>query len=123
MFGNDVFVSLPTGYGKSHGLLPCVFDALRGVEKKSIVLVVCPLVALMKEHVQFSSMGIPAAYVSGKWNTEHASWGCCQSVYDPPSSNYNRKQDNSPYPQSPHVQFVTSLLDRRGASAMRMHAQ
>ena len=65
VFGNDVFVSLPTGYGKSlcFGLLPCVFDALRGVEKKSIVLVVCPLVALMKEHVvHFSFMGIPAAY-------------------------------------------------------------
>ena len=69
MFGNDVFVSLPTGYGKSlcFGLLPCVFDALRGVEKKSIVLVVCPLVALMKEHVvHFSSMGISAAYASDK---------------------------------------------------------
>ena len=69
VFGNDVFVSLPTGYGKSlcFGLLPCVFDALRGVKKKSIVLVVCPLVALMKEHVvNFSSMGISAAYVSDK---------------------------------------------------------
>ena len=66
VFGNDIFVSLPTGYGKSlsFGLLSCVFDALRGVEKKSIVLVVCSLVALMKEHVvHFSSMGISAAYV------------------------------------------------------------
>ena len=53
VFGNDVFVSLPT-----------VSDALRGVEKKSIVLV-----ALMKEHVvHFSSMGKSAAYVSDKYD-------------------------------------------------------
>ena len=71
LFGNDVFVSLPTGYSKllCFGLLPYVFDALRGVEKKSIVLAVCPLVALMKEHVNFSSMGIPAAYIISTTST------------------------------------------------------
>ena len=49
--GSDVFVSLPTGYGKSlcYTLLSSVFDLLRGVKEKSIVLVVSPLLALMKD--------------------------------------------------------------------------
>ena len=67
--GKDVFVALPTGYGKSlcFGLLPRVFDLLRGVEKQSVVIVVSPLVALMKEQAAFfSSKGISAASISDK---------------------------------------------------------
>ena len=47
-----VFVSLPTGYGKSlcYVLLPSVFDIKLGlVENTSIVMVVSPLIALMKD--------------------------------------------------------------------------
>lgn len=71
--GRDVFVSLPTGFGKSmcYTLLPSVFDILRGVEKKSIVLVVSPLIALMEDQVAgITSMGISAAYVSDKQSTD-----------------------------------------------------
>ena len=48
--GNDVFVALPTGFGKSYcfGPLPLVFDHMRGTEG-SIALVVSPLTALMME--------------------------------------------------------------------------
>ena len=52
--GHDVFGVLPTGYGKSrcYACLPSVFDCL--LQKPngfSIVLVVSPLVALMKDQV------------------------------------------------------------------------
>ena len=48
--GRDVFVSLPTGAGKSlcYGLLPSIFDTLRNVQKASIAIVVSPLISLMK---------------------------------------------------------------------------
>ena len=55
MTGHDVFGVLPTGYGKSlcYACLPLVFDCL--LQKPSgfsIVLVVSPLVALMKDQVR-----------------------------------------------------------------------
>ena len=45
----DALVALPTGYVKSLccGLLPCMFDFLRGLE--TVVITVSSLVALMKE--------------------------------------------------------------------------
>ena len=51
--GNDVFAALPTGYGKSlcYGCLPPVFDNLRSTHG-SIVVVVSPLSALMKDQVE-----------------------------------------------------------------------
>ena len=61
--GRDVFVSLPTGHGKSlcYILLPPVFDSLRGVEAKSVVLVVSPLVGLMRDQVtSINKLGMSA---------------------------------------------------------------
>ena len=57
--GHDVFGVLPTGYGKSlcYACLPLVFDCL--LQKPScfsIVLVVSPLVALMKDQVRQMSV-------------------------------------------------------------------
>ena len=62
--GNDTFVSLPTGYGKSliYGCLPRVFDLLYERSCSSIVLVVCPLRALMKDQAEtFKKLGLTAA--------------------------------------------------------------
>lgn len=64
---HDVFVSLPTGFGKSliYGCMPLLFDKLRcKLKPSSIVIVICPLIALMKDQVErFKSLGIQAAYV------------------------------------------------------------
>ena len=58
--GRDVFAVLPTGYGKSlcYGCLPIVFDKLLGTggEGSSIVVVVSPLTAIMKDQVSAVSM-------------------------------------------------------------------
>ena len=67
--GRDVFTSMPTGSGKSlcYCLLPKVFDILRGsnsVETQSVVIVVSPLVALMKDQVrQMTERNMRAVYV------------------------------------------------------------
>ena len=48
--GKDVFVSLPTGFGKLliYGLLPAVYDCVRGYTMPtSVAIVVSPLASLM----------------------------------------------------------------------------
>ena len=63
--GKDVFVSLPTGFGKTliYALLPALFNLLRAVDS-SIVMVVSPLVALMAEQkCKFVPMGINAEFL------------------------------------------------------------
>ena len=52
--GNNVFVSHPIGSGKSlcYSLLLGVFDEMRYSQEWSIVIVVSPLVALMKDQVR-----------------------------------------------------------------------
>lgn len=67
--GNDVFISLPTGFGKSlcYIILPRVFDLIHSVAKKSVILVVSPLAALMKDQVAaITKMGLSAAYICDK---------------------------------------------------------
>ena len=69
MRGRDVFVSLPTGYGKSlcYMLLPMMFDSSRAMTEehhKSVVLVVSPLISLMEDQVaSYSAEGIKAAFI------------------------------------------------------------
>ena len=65
--GSDVFVWLPTGFGKSmcFHTLPFVFDyklELVSASTRSVVVVVAPLVALMVDQVQ--SLRAKAAIVS-----------------------------------------------------------
>lgn len=63
--GNDVFVALPTGFGKSvmFGLLPTVFDCLLD-RQGSIVCVLSPLVALMRDlKEKFVPRGLSAEFL------------------------------------------------------------
>ena len=67
MKGRDVFVSLPTGSGKSlcYSILPKVFDRARKKKSSSIVIVVSPLIALMKDQVQsLATKGVKAVLVT-----------------------------------------------------------
>eukprot|EP00731_Ephydatia_muelleri_P011886 Em0006g780a len=70
MEGNDIFVILPTGSGKSlcFTVLPFAFDCLYQRDS-SIVIVVSPLIALMKDQVAtLNSKGLSAAYLSSEMN-------------------------------------------------------
>ena len=51
--GRDVFVCLPTGYGKTlcYSILPKAFDFLKE-NSQSVIVVVSPLIALMKDQVR-----------------------------------------------------------------------
>ena len=63
--GHDVFVSLPTGYGKSYCfvLLPLVFDRVVGHDG-SIVLCISPLTSLMMEQrAKYTMQGVCSEFV------------------------------------------------------------
>ena len=67
--GQDVFVSLPTGSGKSlcYGCLPLVYDSLCGNVggNKSIVIVVSPQKALLQDQVRaFCAKCLESAYTT-----------------------------------------------------------
>ena len=74
----DVFVWLPTGYGKSicFHVLPYVFDFKLGrvgapPNKHSVVLIVCPLISLMVDQVsELKTRGVQAAILSGNRDVE-----------------------------------------------------
>ena len=89
--GRDVFVGLPTGSGKSlcYCILPSVFDILRGTNRRSIVVVVSPLIALMKDQVRaMKEKGVTAVYIGGlaDADAEEACAGKYQLLYMSPES-------------------------------------
>jgi ATP-dependent DNA helicase RecQ len=65
--GNDVFLLLPTGSGKSlcYILLPLVFDYLRqDASHHTIALVISPLHSLIEDQIaKYSSKGITCAHI------------------------------------------------------------
>ncbi len=75
--GNDVFVSLPTGYGKSlcYLLLPMIYNAIHKVNN-TLVVVISPLISLMEDQVESCKrIGVLGVAV-----TSHRSSVSCQDV-------------------------------------------
>ena len=68
----DVFINLPTGFGKSliYQALPLVFDAMRG--EGHIAVVISPLVSLMKDQVQKLKIlgSLPSPSVTSRRKTQ-----------------------------------------------------
>ena len=63
----DVFVSLPTGSGKSicYAVLPWLFDSLHSHQKESLIIVISPLISLMKDQVRsLQKMNLTAVCIS-----------------------------------------------------------
>ena len=86
--GRDVFVSLPTGGGKSscYCLLPKAFDILRGTSScsktQSIAIVVSPLVSLMIDQVRhITERNVSAVYVGDCKSEEDVCNGVYQLVF------------------------------------------
>ena len=83
LMGNDVFVNLPKGSGKSlcYAVLPIASDIMTGLDW-SFVVVVSPLIALINNQIEaFSAKGLKAVYsrvtrVRGNGDGDGDSSGC-----------------------------------------------
>ena len=85
----DVFVSLPTGSGKSvcYCLLPLVFDFLRhNARAQCIVVIVSPLIALMQDQVRAMRERGVSAVNAGMADDELAESADFQLVFLSPES-------------------------------------
>ena len=94
--GKDVFVNLPTGYGKSliYQALPTIFDALRS-SSGHIVVVVSPLISLMDDQVNFlTSVGIKALNLTSASEEDrlNAEKGKYSLVYGSPEAWLNNER-------------------------------
>ena len=81
--GKDVFVVLPTGYGKTlcFGVLPLVFNLLRSTNT-SIVAVVTPLVSIMQSMAaEYQSRGMRTGYISRGMRNDEIKQGIRQGKY------------------------------------------
>ena len=91
--GHNVFVSLPTGSGKSlcYCILPATYDFLSGADGLLIVVVVSPLISLMKEQVRAMNERYMRAVFVGDCAEEEAVDVCdgkFKLVYMSPEAKY-----------------------------------
>ena len=88
--GHDVFLWVPTGYGKSicYQLLPFLFDLKLGrtsspPRERSVVLVISPLVSLMVDQVSsLLSRGVSAGILSGNKGVDKKFLACEQDILE-----------------------------------------
>lgn len=69
----NVFVQLPTGFGKSacFQVLPLVYDLLTGSQRRHVILVICPLLAIVDSQLAFlRQVGVDACSLSALQNPE-----------------------------------------------------
>ena len=86
--GSNVFVSLPTGSGKSlcYWVLPGTFNLLSKTDT-SIVLVVSPLIALMKDQAErLKVKGMKAVYGGDQCEMDQVFEGHYQMIFLSPES-------------------------------------
>ena len=117
LHGRDVFVALPTGYGKSlcYMALPWIFDRLRGVTNQSVVLVISPLVALMADQVaQCCSRGITAGFVSSDPSDysmkKQIQEGNCQVVFISPESLFTGRRWREMLREAPYLSNLVGFI-------------
>ena len=95
--GRDVFVSLPTGFGKTvcYAALPMAFDHLLGRDSsdpsaRSVAVVVSPLLSLIRDQVDsLSSKGLRVGYINSETDEDERRRvyrGMYQIVYFSPES-------------------------------------
>ena len=112
--GNDVFIVLPTGFGKSlcYGCLPLVYDTLGGKEG-SIVVVISPLIALMKDQAcKFSEKGLSAVQVGecSKEVNQHIIDGEYQLVFVSPEAILGHRRWRKMLSSSVYQQNLVGLV-------------
>ncbi|XP_070548878.1 ATP-dependent DNA helicase RecQ-like [Ptychodera flava] len=120
--GQDVFVNLPTGYGKCliYQIAPFCSDHLSdkiGVEGKSnlqVAIVVSPLVALMRDQVEsLREKGINAIYL-GECRLEdlkrELNGGDCRFIFASPESLLERKDTRQLLQTKPYRDMICGLF-------------
>ena len=114
--GTDVFVALLTGYRKSlcYIALPLVFDRLRGVHSQSIVLVVSPLIALMKDQIAHcTSWGLKAGFIGSDTSDSRKKAileGKCQIVYICPESLFTGQRWTEMLREEPYLSNLVGFV-------------
>ena len=116
--GRDVFVALPTGYGKSlcYMLLPLglVFDNLRSARKKSMVVVVSPLIALMEDQVaSYSAKGLKSTFIDSESDSDtkqSVSDGVYQIVLFSPEALISNRRWRNMLREEPYSSSLVALI-------------